>query len=86
MEAALEIGHVQCELLAYTLPVGTTTAQEGGAAERAHERARGVTQARMAHHATLSRPVSSEAAAWAQALLLILLGYLVSYFSGWATP
>lgn len=82
MEAALELGHVQCELLTYT--ISAEAAKEGAAEARAGERAAAVTQARMAHHASLSRPVSGEAAAWAQALLLILVGYLLCYFSGWS--
>lgn len=84
LEAALEVGHVQCELLTYTLSAEVAAAQEGGAEARARERAVAVTKSRMAHHAALSRPVSGEAAAWAQALLLMLVGYLFSYFSGWS--
>eukprot|EP00892_Ulva_mutabilis_P000826 jgi/Ulvmu1/10744/UM068_0034.1 len=84
MEAALEVGHVQCELLTWTLPADVARAQAVAAAEATRQRALAVTQARMAHHAKLSRPVSGEAAAWAQALLLMLLGYLISYLSSWS--
>lgn len=86
MEAALEVGHVQCELLTFTLPPAAERAQGAVAEALMRERAVAVTQARMGHHAALSRPVSGEAAAWAQALLLMLLGYLLSYLSGWSRP
>ena len=84
MEAALEVGHVQCELLAFTAPAGAVVTGNAAAEERGRERAAAVVQARLAHHARLSRPVSNEATAWVQALLLMLLGYFFSYVSGWS--
>jgi hypothetical protein len=87
LEAAFELGHAQCELLTFTPAADGMAAREGVAGAAAQEqmqaRAVAVTQARLAHHGSVSRPVSSEAAVWVQALALMLFGLLLSFLTGW---
>lgn len=82
----MEVGHVHCELLAYTLPAETAAASGADLEARTRERAEGVKRARMERHSEQAKPVSSEAIGWVQALVLMLVGYAVSYLAGWATP
>jgi hypothetical protein len=86
MEAALESGVATCEMLVFKRPAdGAAETHEPAVSSSRSTSAAAVDVARrrMDRQASISRPVSSEVAAWFQGLVLMLIGMLLSIFFGW---
>lgn len=78
MEAALDRGMVNCELLTWSVAPQVDGKQRDRAAA-----AVSVAQRRMERQASIAKLVSTEMAGWVQGLLLLVTGMLLSIFLGW---